>query len=391
MTIQRKFIWRTFTFIGLVFLFLLATSQVASQIVTQADEKIDANGTLIDMSFFAGDEVKVAVNSSDDVFVAGGKVTANATQADHLIMAGGELILTGINVHDAYIAGGEVEARDGAIEDDLVAAGGQIILSSEFSIGGSAVVTGGDVKIETPIGGDLRVAAGDIYLNSQVTGDVQLMGDDVELGPDAKIGGDLKYRAKELNVSPSAVITGSTTELAPHEHADFERWGRNGAAMAAVSGLAFLLGIAVLVIAIAGGLPALMNSSTRMIREKPLQTLGIGFLITVVGPACLFFLFASVIGIPLALLIGLIFLAVAPIAIAATTYFVGMEGRRRLAKKQDSLPSLADRLLWSLGAFAGLIVLGAIPFIGGVLWIIVFVFGVGAVMAQGGKALAYAA
>lgn len=391
MDIQRKFIWKVFIFIALVFLSLFMTSQVASQIVTQADEQVEAQGALVDMSFFVGEEVKVSVKSKDDVFAAGGKVTANSTEGDHLVLAGGELTLTGVNVHDIYMAGGKVEARDGTIEDDIVAAGGDIMLSADFNIGGSAVVTGGDVKIDSPIGGDLRVAAGDMYINSEIKGDVQLMGDEVTLGPKARIGGDLKHRAKELEISPDAIITGSKIELAPHEHEDFEKWGRRGAAMAALSGMAFLVGIAILVIAIAGGLPALMNSSARMIREIPLQTLGIGFIIAIAGPALLFFLLSSIIGIPLGLLMGLIFLAVAPIAIAATTYFVGMEGRRRLAKKEDLSPRFSERLLWSFGAFVTLIILGSIPFLGTVLWILVFVFGVGAVMTRGGKALAQTA
>ncbi len=388
MTIKHGPVWKVIIAIAFVLLVMFVTTRVASQISEKSGEIVNVQGSFSDMSFFSGDEVNLKVNSTDDVFAAGGAVSANDSSADHLILAGGEITATDVDVRDIFAAGGKITLASGEIADDVIAAGGDIVVRPTFQIGGSAVFTGGDVKIEAPVAADLRAAAGKVYLNSTVAGNARLMGDFVEIGPKSRIGGDLLYRTENLKIAPGAVITGKKIILPDEEYAELERWGKGGAALFAVFSIALLLGFAVLVIIVTVTVPSLMNAASTMIRSKPLRTMGIGLLITIAIPIAVIVLFATVIGVPLALLIGAIFFAVAPVAIAATSYFLGMSGREIITKKTDQPPTMIERLLWpALGAIL-ILLLGMIPYVGLLVWLLALIVGVGAVIPRGGKALA---
>lgn len=349
---------------------------------------MEASEAFPDMTFFSAGDLTVNAKSTDDIFAAGGDVTLAEAQADHMIVAGGEIIITDVAFHDLIVAGGDIDFISGTVTDDVVGAGGDLRLNREFKINGSAMLTGGDVTIDTPIGGELRAAAGRLRLNANVAGNAHLVGEDVSIGPNVSIGGDLRHRAKEFSIDPSAVVAGEIIELEAATPPDVERWGVKAAAAAAVFAVAFLVGMAILVIVIALVLPGLMNSASQMIRTKPLSTLGIGFLVIAAAPVVIAFLFATVLGIPLALLIGVIYLAAAPLAIAAFIYYVGMLARRMISKNNGEAPSPITRIIWSALAAILLVIIGLVPILGGFFWLVAYTIGMGAVMTRGGKALA---
>ena len=388
MTINRHSVSRFLLFLLLLAILLFATGALLAQIRTQSDDLVEVTDILPDMAFFAAGDLIVSAKSTDDVFAAGGDVSIDGAQADHMLAAGGDVIVTNAAFHDLIIAGGNINLVSGSVTDDVVAAGGDLDVNPDFNIKGSLMITGGDVLIGAPVGGELRAAAGHLRLNANVAGDAHLVGGDVTIGPNVQIGGDLRHRTQRLTIDPSATVLGEIIELEPAPRPDVEKWGMTAAAALTVFALAFLIGMAVLIIVIALALPSLMNSAAAMIREKPLSTLGIGFLIVVAAPVVIAILFASVFGAPLALLIGVIFVAAAPLAIAAFAYFVGMMGRNLISKNAESEPGVTARMGWSFMAAVLLVVVGLIPLAGGLVWILAYVLGIGAVMTRGGKALA---
>lgn len=387
MTINHRLAQRSLFFILLLAILLFAAGGLLAQIETRSGDHVDASDIFPDMAFFAAGHLNVTAKSTDDIFAAGGDVSINGAQADHMITAGGDIIITEVAFHDLIAAGGDIDFISGTVTDDVVAAGGDLNLRPEFKIAGSAVLSGGDVDIEAPIGGELRAAAGRLRLNASVEGDAHLVGEKVEVGPMARIGGDLRHRAEKIEISPEAVVTGEIIELVSPTPPDMEKWGVAAAAAIAIFALAFLIGMGLLVVVIALALPSLMNSAAAMIGEKPLSTLGIGFLITAAAPVVIALLFATVFGVPLAMLIGVTYLAAAPLAIAAFAYFLGMQGRRTISNDGGN-PGMGARIAWSALAVGALVIIGLIPFIGVLVWLFAYVFGMGAVMTRGGKSLA---
>lgn len=368
----------------------LAVSSTAlfAQIVTESDDDLRIEGALLDMAFYAGGNLNISAKSQDDIFVAGGDVTFEGVQADHLIAAGGDLNFSDIAVNDLVTAGGDVELISGTIVDDIVASAGDINIASGLSLGGSAVLSGGDVTIATPVGAELRVAAGRVNLEADVAGDAYLAGGEVIVGPGVTIGGDLRHRAEELTIDPGAEVVGEIIELEPTRGPDFESLSIKAAAVFAIFALAFLVGAAILVVVIAMVLPGLMNSAAGMIGEKPLSTLGIGVLVIFIGPALMAVLFATVFGAPLALMLVALFAAAAPLAIAAVIYFIGLKAHRMLGGGEA--PGLGARAVWTALAGGAFVIIGLIPIVGGLVWFFAYMFGMGAVVTRGGRALATA-
>ena len=390
MTIRHGLLFRTILAIVLVLLAMFATTRVASQITSQTGEMIQAEASLLDMAFYAGNEIRIKASSEDDIFAAGDTIRVDATTADHLILDGGEIDIRDIEVDDIIAAGGDLDLRSGSVRDDVIAAGGMVTLHPALQVAGSAIVSGGEVRINAPIRKELRVAANRIFLNSAVDGNVKLMGDEITLGPKARLGGNLQYRGEDIEISPGAVITGTRSILPADEHDEFERWGKGSAAFFAGFAIAALLGVTLLVVAIALVLPGLMNKSSELIKQKPLLSLGVGFLATFVLPFTLFLLFVTIVGAPLAMLIAAMLFAFTPVGVAASAYFIGMQGRRIIRKPAEDAPppSRSSRLLWSAIAIVLIVALGMIPFVGGLIWLLVLMFGMGAILVQGGLALA---
>lgn len=387
MTITHRLANRTVFFVVLIAILLFAAGALMAQIETRTGDHVDASEAFPDMAFFAGANLNVTAKSTDDLFAAGADITISEAQADHMITAGGDIVISDVAFHDLIAAGGDINFVSGVVTDDLVAAGGDLSVQSGFNIGGSAVLSGGDVDIEAPIGAELRAAGGRLRLNAGVEGDAHLVGGDITLGPAAKIGGDLRYRAKSIDISPDAVISGEVIELESPTPPDFEKWGVAAAAAITMFALAFLIGMAILVVVISMALPSLMNSTAAMIARKPLSTLGIGFLIVAAAPPIIAVLLATIFGAPLALLIIVIYLAAAPLAIAAFAYFMGMGGRSLMTSNAGD-PGMVARLIWSALAVGVLVIIGLIPFLGLLAWLVAYVFGMGAVMIRGGRALA---
>ncbi|MEH6717178.1 hypothetical protein [Parasphingorhabdus flavimaris] len=390
MTIRHGLLFRTILAIVLVLLAMFATTRVASQITSQTGEMIQTEASLLDMAFYAGNEIRIKASSEDDIFAAGDTIRVDATTADHLILAGGEIDIKDIEVDDIIAAGGDLDLRSGSVRDDVIAAGGMVTLHPALQVAGSAIVSGGEVRINAPIRKELGVAANRIFLNSAVDGNVKLMGDEITLGPKARLGGNLQYRGEDIEISPGAVITGTRSILPADEHDEFERWGKGSAAFFAGFAIAALLGVTLLVVVIALVLPRLMNKSSELIKQKPILSLGVGFLATFVLPFTLFLLFVTIVGAPLAMLIAAMLFAFTPVGVAASAYFIGMQGRRIIRKPAEDVPppSRGSRLLWSAIAIVLIVALGMIPFVGGLIWLLILMFGMGAILVQGGLALA---
>jgi hypothetical protein len=65
-----------------------------------------------------------------------------------------------------------------------------------------------------------------------------------------------------------------------------------------------------------------------------------------------------------------------------------MIGRNAKAKDGAAAPGIAARMARSALAALVLVVVGLIPILGQLVWLLAYVMGVGAVMTRGGKALA---
>jgi hypothetical protein len=355
--------------------------------IDDKSEQVIVAGDYEDMAFLAADNLVLSLTSSDDVFAAGGDLIISGASAEHLIAVGGEISANSFTIHDLILAGGEMTFTSGTVQDDIVLAGSEIKLGRSLIVGGSAVLAGNEIEIEAPIGGTLKAVAEEVDLLSNVVGDVELFAETIRIGAGVTIGGDLRYRAENLDMDSTAEVTGTIIKLASDDRPEiFESYGRKMIAFFAIASLVIIGGLLLATAVIAALFPGLLGRTERMMQMKPWQTLGVGALAVIAGPFLLALLMSTVIGIPLALVVGSFYLAAAPLAFAASSYYLGLTGRS-LARRgaTDSPDTMLGRVGWSLLGLITLIIVGLIPFLGALLWLVAFIFGMGAVIVQIGN------
>lgn len=252
------------------------------------------------------------------------------------------------------------EAKSG---DDRVVITGPVTIAPGQTAG-DVVVANGDVTVaaEGRVSGDLVVASGTVRILGSVDGDVVTLADRAVLGPRARVGGDLSYGDEKPVVAPGAGVDGDIKRV------DIDR---------ATAGLGLAVGIgiwiAITVSALLLGLlllwvfPRAAQAVYETAQTKLGPATGFGLLAFIVIPIIAVVLLVTVIGLPLGFLL---LLAIAPlyaIAYVATAYALG----------QRILGPERGRFLAFLAGLGILRVLAAIPILGGLVWFVATLFGLG--------------
>lgn len=263
-----------------------------------------------------GDE-EALHRSGGDVVGAGGSVAfADSVEGDAML-AGRRVVFSGVAA-GSFLGAGEEVRIDGRTEGSALAAGGVLLVGAtvgrNLSLVGAdvrilegatvlrnAYLAGGRVEQRGAIEGHLRIAAREAVLDGPVGGDVDVIAERLTIGPRASIAGDLRYRVEDgqVTVDPAARVGGGTTSVAGEPGSPVPGIAFRGARV-----LAFLLVGSVAVLLFAG--PA--GKATSSLAADPWAGLGLGLLWIVFLPVAVFATFVTVIGIPLAVTGGLLYL-----------------------------------------------------------------------------------
>lgn len=351
----------------------------------RSGDVVEIRGEFDQMVFAAGEEVHIAATSTDDVVAAGEEVRLDGSTLDHVFLAGRDISFANGAAQDVFAAGGEIDVVTGQIADDFVAAGGRIVLGPQARVDGDVVIAGGRLRIESPLGADLHAAGGTVVLNGPVAGNVRLEGDNITIGPDAQIAGSLTHRGRNVRVAPEAVVAGQTIALRPHPRPDM----RPLAGLAVWAAASILFGLFIMGVVIAVVFPGLMNEAASALRTRPWTMLALGVAIAILTPMLIALLAITLLGLPLAFVLGAALALLWPVSIVAAGYAAAMFARSRLRSAADA-PSAGGRALWAGLAMIMLILVGLIPVLGFFAWLLAFLFGLGAVAMQSWRALAKA-
>ena len=350
-------------------------------------EKVALSGSHQDQQFLAGETVEVTADIADDVFAAGRKVLLDSASAENALAAGFFVTVRETTAHDMILAGGEIDFA-GAVSDDLVAAVcpvcpmvGGLHLRRGTHIGDDARLAGRDIHVEARIDGALYAAAtGRVTLSGEIGGNAEVLADSIVVTPGAKIGGDLLYAGTaKPEIPEGAVVSGEIRELdvkLPTIEEDGSWiWVGIAASVIFVLAVMFLGAVYQLVI------PSVVSRAAVTAREHPWSSLGRGVVVLLVTPALAGLLLATVIGIPLAMVIMAIFFVVLTLAFVAVAYCIGLFIRARLGRG-GALPNWAGRIMWTALGILILMLIAAVPLIGFVVALLAVVAGLGGLVGE---------
>ncbi|MCC2630413.1 MAG: hypothetical protein K0S38_222 [Candidatus Paceibacter sp.] len=303
-----------------------------------------------------------------DLYVAGGTVSVDGAVQGDAVLAGGTITLTGSTTQSVLAAGGNLSLR-GTVGDDIRAAGGNV------SVGGvvthDVVLAGGQVIVEsgTTVGGDAVLAGGSVTMAGQVAGKALLTGGDIIIS--GTVNGPVDVQAGSLTISKTAIIRGSLTYHSPNP-ATIE----NGSQIAGpinytpiakpspASHLvpAFVKFLTLFVSALLLGL-VLKRLSFLVVSHARMQfwwSLLRGCILLIVTPFVVVILLVTVIGIPLGVIVLLLYIAMIMLAYLMTPIIAGALLNKWVFKQPEYDVTWQTILIGT----AAVVILSYIPFIG---------------------------
>ena len=324
-------------------------------------------GTTNSSVYKAGRTVNITGTVNGDVFCFGQDITIDATVNGDVICAGQTVHVNGA-VHGNVRLAGQTVGLGAKVDKNASVAGQDVTIQSNASVGSDLSVATQTLDLEGSVGRDVHASGNTVSLNGKVGRNVLANANKVDLQPGATIKGNLDYTSPQTVRQNGGDVVGITTYHPSHER-------KHGAAAWHSFALAFRLywGLALLVSALllAAIFPQLFHRWNKLAVARPGASLLTGLVAMFAVPALMIALFASVLGVPLALLVLLGWLALILLSAPVAAYWVGSMVFRQ-ARRSPVLVML-------VGA-AVLFLVTLVPVIGGLLTLLAYWFGAGAVL-----------
>jgi cytoskeletal protein CcmA (bactofilin family) len=324
-------------------------------------------------TYLAGSDIRIGNPVDGDLLAAGGRVSVEQPVADDAAVAGGAVDIRAPVRQDLRVAGGTVNI-DQDVGADLMAAGGKVRIDPAAGIGGSAWLAGGDVRVDGRIGRNAKIYGNKITLAGEIAGDARLAGEQIVVMPTARIDGNLSYASPEaLPESLRSQVGGSITRMegpqgwkTPSRHTGI--------------GLSWFHPIFIVSMLLCGMLlylffPNAVLGIEEAIGRHPVQSLLTGVALLFAIPPLAILLMATVIGLPIGFALLLLYPLALLLGYLATAFFVG--GRFATAMKKTGRLSTKQQALFLLLALFTLGIALALPFLGGFIFILAVVTGIG--------------
>ncbi|MCZ7393015.1 MAG: polymer-forming cytoskeletal protein [Candidatus Methanoperedens sp.] len=302
------------------------------------------------------------------------------------------ILLLPSNAGAVKMLSGDQIRVDSPIEDDIFAAGGAIDINAPVD---GVVIAGGTININAPVNGDVFVAGGQVSVNSNVKGKIVAAGGNIDIRGNARnvvlAGGNVNIHSTAV-ISRDAVISGGSVNNAGRINGNltvraenFQNTGSAGSVefmksevsqsfQRAISTFRILitLGFLILGMIILKLFPAQFFKVEEEIRKSTLLKTVVGFVLIIVSAVVIILVAVTVIGFPLAAVMAMLFI----IALMLSTIFVSFT----FGKKILDLFKLKTTDIWIfvLG-FIILSLLFRIPYAGGFIQIVAVSLGFGAV------------
>ncbi len=334
-----------------------------------------AGGAFGSDRFTAGPTVRIAQPVTGDLFAAGASVDIEAPVTGDALAAGGNVRIAAPLGESLYAAGGQLRV-DAPIARSARVAGGQVEIGPKSRIAGNLTVAGGEVELRGTVGGHVLAAAGELLIDGEIAGDVTATAGEVALGPNARIGGRLRYASREaIRRDAAAQIAGGVERMAVHGDSQRpdRRYGPRG-------GWVWTIGLMVLAALLVGGLPEFYARVTATMQTRPGVSLLAGFVALVCVPIAAVVLFVTIVGIPLALIAVGLYLALLVVGYASAGVALGdwVLKRARAAAAAELWWRVAAAMLATLAiAF-----FARVPYLGGAAMLAALVIGIGALLLQ---------
>jgi cytoskeletal protein CcmA (bactofilin family) len=334
-------------------------------------------------------EVVIDGNVEGDVIVAGNTITINGKVSGDVLAAGQTIKINGPVAGNVRVIGSTVDITN-TVGKNVNIAAQTAILSNQASVGWSLSFASMNISVQAPVAGNIYGLGRSVTLNNSVGTDVTLhlgQSGQASLMQKTQIGGNFTYTGtKSAVIQKGAQITGNTVKKElPEEYTRSTKFLSSSWIYFRLISLFGLLLVGTLIISV-------FKNTTKKITEKmskePGHVILWGILYLIIVPIVIVLLSITIIGLPLALIITVLFAILLYVSTVITGTALGLWLLGYLRKKKDD-QTKEPPLIWAmiLGTII-LFVITSIRMLGAfvsLLSIILFLGAVGAYIKEKNK------
>jgi hypothetical protein len=300
-----------------------------------------------------GENIVIDSPIHDDLLASGGSVTINAP-VKSLTFAGGTLIV------------------NAPIEGNLIAVGGQILVNAP--VGVDLIAAGGQIDITSDIGGKVLAVGGHVTMNGEAS-NVAISGGTVNLGNTSHVKGDALISASGYTtrgqVGGKITAKGDKGGFGPSF--DLRKVVSFISTIVMVMHIIFAIGMLIFGIILIRLIPTHFRAVTDKVQSRALISLVYGIAGIIIAFILIMILLITLVGIPIAVIIGLMLL----IGLMTSTLFTGAAlGILITGKMTREFSFFVSFII----GFIILEILFLIPILGFILEIIAILIGLGALL-----------
>ncbi|MGI9585583.1 MAG: hypothetical protein ACR2N7_08330 [Acidimicrobiia bacterium] len=353
--------------VGVVAVAVVLLSSVGSlaALVTTDRYIVTADDVVTEDQYVTAVSVIIEGTVQGDLTVMAGNVTVRGDVTGNLnVLSSGSVAIENSGSIGGSINGTAFKVSiDGTVENDVFITAGTVTVGQSGAVGRDLMTFGVSTQIDGAVLRDVRGRTAWISIDGSVGGDVDVATQKLDFGSAATVGGDVVYRsALDASIADGATISGNVTRLPSQSNFVY----------GIILMLANVVGFLGFVVA---GLVALWlfrntaSHATGAMLRRPIRSLLVGIATVVVVPIVVVLLAATLVGIPLALIVVL--LAGVGFIIGPVPAVTALGNRVLLRRGGLFAAFLVGAVLWRLGIWL-------IPVVGGVLYLVVLVWGIGA-------------
>jgi cytoskeletal protein CcmA (bactofilin family) len=290
------------------------------------------NQTVDSTIFTSGRTVNIAGTVNGDIFCAGQTVTISAQVNGDIICAAQNINVTG-TVQGSVRLAGQMVVVDSSVDGSATIASQSFTLGSKGEVGRDLSVGTSDTALNGKVGRDLAAAGANIVVANEIGRNIKGTVDQLKLDSTADVKGNIDYTSSnDLERASGATVDGTISRSDPPQDSKASKGNMLdfGFAWFAYCLIAFLVIALTLILAI----PEFVHRSSDKVLAKPYKAPLIGLAVTLLGPIVLIILAFTVVGIPLAILLGLIWLV---ILLLSGPFFAYLVGRLILRRSNQAL------------------------------------------------------
>lgn len=336
----------------------------AEEIISSEDSTIsDENLILVEPEL--SDEIYKGENKS--MFWAGDTETLSKTIQGIFFAAGNNVTLEGLSEYGMF-AGNSITVSSNITKDLFVAANSVYFTNKSF-IGRDAYIAANNVYITTIINGDLKIMANNVLLSdTTIYGDVDIDCSSLKIGSDVTITGTLSYN-EDANYSATNIDNIDSIIIKEEKYFEEYEVSFEDNLLSWIFKIVSLLIVCYVINLV---FPKFYKAiDTKITTNNIFKKMGIGLIMLVCIPVASIFVMLTGIGVPLGLIVLVMYVVILYLSIIPCIYVIGNLLLTKTFKKKDNV---------YISLIIGILVIeliNLIPFIGGFIYFLFMLIGLG--------------